>query len=238
MSLSVLPLEIIYIIVHELVEDPKTLIKFGETCELIHAITNDILNRKFSVEENGQKVEKPLFGRLIELYKEEVGAKNRLTELRGPNRFDGLVNEAYWRKENAHKLYNQMSLRLDNAKKSDNEAWQSNAEALTLYLSSSEQARKDPSQRCYELECFEKSMQAAKKRLQTDDEKKQLTRQAGVLRDQWVQIASEYKALKDEFATLARFEGTKIIGGKVHDLPIKIKTEIKRIQDKLNEKSY
>lgn len=78
MSLSTIPKEVLFTISCYLAENPKDLVHFGRTNKLVNEIANE-----------------QIFKRLLQLCKKESLSKKRLSELRGPTGFDGLIDEAY-----------------------------------------------------------------------------------------------------------------------------------------------
>lgn len=80
---------------------PKSLVKFGKTCKLAYKVVQDLFLLEITVQENGVEKRQFLFTNVIALCKEEIAAKQVLSQLRGPSGFDGPVNQAYWEFQSA-----------------------------------------------------------------------------------------------------------------------------------------
>jgi len=170
MSLQILNSDIFRNIAIDLVEDPKSLVKFGKTCKLAYKVVQDLFLLEITVQENGVEKRQFLFTNVIALCKEEFAAKQVLSQLRGPSGFDGLVNQGY-------------------------------LELLAIAAA-------------YPPEHFDLPDHTQEK----------------------LSLAfTKYKTLYFELSELAQFEGERIIGGKVYTLPIEIKNEAKKVQNKIKE---
>lgn len=183
MSLILLPNDILMTICRYLACQPKDLVQFGGACKTTQAIENS-----------------KVFATLLKLCNPQK-LKKRVSALRGPTGFDGLIDKAYRRKQG-------LQVKLNNSR--------------------------EIIERCARSQSESPSFMPALFSLHADAHISQNQKFIDEANPELIKASSEHEQLCQELRYLAEFNSKgALCGGVLYNLDQNVKSEIKKIQDKI-----